>query len=432
MKSKLSAVFLFLAVLLAGISVVAASDYEIDSVQVDDVIAVSGGDAVFVERGQDAVIEVYLSGNASVDNVKVKAYLGGYEYDDVEASTETFAVESGVDYRKVLRLSIPNDLEASDDYTLRVRVFDDDNEVDESFTLRIKEARHSLNIQDVMVRPDAEIDAGKSLFVTVRVENLGAKKEEDIKVVASIPDLGVSAREYIDELTAAEDPNEDEEDSLSSKEILLRIPEGAKTGDYDLNVRVEYNRGHSVVTQTETVHVNGVADDAAVVAEKKAETVVSIDSTSKTVAQGSDVSFKLTLANLGSDPVLYSLEVAGEQLFADARVEPGFVTVQPDSTAEFLVGLKAKADASEGRHSFVLKVKSGNAVVQELSVSADVTKKTVTGNLLGGDVKQAAMIGVVVLVVILVIVGLVIAFSKRGNDEPGAGEGQSYYFYPKY
>jgi len=432
MKSKLSAAFLFLAVLLVGIGVVAASDYVVDSVQVDDIVAVEGGDAIFVERGQDAVIEAYISGNASVDNVRVKAYLGGYEYDDVEASTETFAVEEGVDYRKVLRLSIPNDLEASDDYTLRVKVFDDDNEIEKSFTLRIKEPRHSLNIQDVIVRPDAEIDAGKSLFVTVRVENLGAKKEEDIKVVASIPELGITAREYIDELTAAEDPNEDEEDSLSSKELLLRIPESAKTGDYDLDVRVEYNRGHSAETQTVKVHVTGVAADDAVVAEKKAETVTSIDSTSKTVEQGAEVSYKLTIANLGSEPVIYSIEVAGEQLFADARVEPGFVTVQPDSTAEFLVTLKAKPDASEGRHSLVAKVKSGNAVVQELSLSADVSKRTVGSSVLGGDVKQAAMIGVVVLVVILVIVGLVIAFSKKGNDEPGAGEGQSYYFYPKY
>ena len=138
------------------------------------------------------------------------------------------------------------------------------------------------------------------------------------------------------------------------------------------------------------------------------------------------------VANLGSEPALYSLEVSGEQLFADARVEPSFVTVQPDNTGEFVVYLKTKEDASEGRHSFVAKLKSGSTIVQEVSLTADVTKETATSGLFGGDVKQALLIGVLVLVVVLIIVGLVVAFTRKGDDEPGAGEGQSYYYYPKY
>ena len=434
MKSKLIVAFLFSIVMLLGISAVSAAKFDIDHVEVDDIVAVESGDSVFVERGDESVIEVFVEGNGSSDDVRVKAYIGGYEYDDVEALSGIFEVEAGVDYRKVLKLSIPEDLEASKDYTLRVRVYDDNEETERNYVLRVQEPRHYLNIQDVIIRPDSKIEAGRPLFVTVRVEDLGAKKEEDIKVVVSVPELGISARDYIDELAADEDSdnnedNEDEEDSMSSNEILLRIPEDAKTGSYDLDVRVEYNRGHSVVTKTETITVKG--SDGELTPEKKSETVVSVDSISKTVAQDSEVGYKIMVANLGSTPALYSVEVSGEQLFGDARVEPSFVTVQPDSTGEFIVYLKAKDDASEGRHSFVAKLKEGNTILQEVSLTADVSEGTVSG-LFGGDVKQALVIGVLVLVVILIIVGLVIAFTRKGDDEPGAGEGQSYYYYPKY
>lgn len=439
MKSKLCLAFLLVASMLVGISAVSAStNFVVDHVEVDDMIAAQNGDSIFVERGQTSVIEVYLSGNGSSDNVRVKAYLGGYEYDDVEALSDIFEVEPGVSYRKVLKLDIPEDLEASDDYTLRVKVYDDDDEIENEYVLRVQEARHGVKIQDVIIRPDTKIEAGRPLFVTVRAENLGSMKEEDLKVTVSIPELGISARDYIDELAASEDSdenedNEDEEDSLSSNEILLRIPEDAKTGNYELLVKVEYSRGHSVVTQKENVYVSGVAPEEQVTPGTP-ETVISVDSTSKTVAQDSEVGYKVMLANLGPSAELYSVEVAGEQLFADARVEPSFVTVQPDKTGEFIVYLKAKPDATEGRHSFTVSVKSGNEVLQELSLSADVAKKSIASSTqwFGGDVKQAVLIGLVVLVVILIIVGLVVAFSRKGDDEPGAGEGQSYYYYPKY
>jgi len=436
MKNKLYVAVLLVAVMLLGISTVLAENFIVESVEVDDITAEENGNAIFVERGQTSVIGVYLEGNGTSDNVKVKAYIGGYEYDDVEAVSDIFEVEPGVEYKKYLKLEIPEDLEPSGDYTLRVKVYDDNDEIEKSYVLRIKESRHDLKIQDVIIRPSSKIDAGRPLFVTVRVENLGAKKEEDIKVTVSVPELGISAREYIDELTSSEDSddnedNEDEEDSMSSNEILLRIPDDAETGDYDLNVKVEYNRGHSSVTQKEVIFVNkGVEEKQP--EQKKSETIVSLDSTSKTVVQDSEVGYKLMLANLGSEQMLYSVEVAGEQLFADVRVEPSFITVQPDKTGELLVYLKAKPDADEGRHSFVVKVKSGNAVLQEISLTADVKEKTVASSLFGGDVKQAVLIGLVVLVAVLIIVGLVIAFSRKGSDEPGAGEGQSYYYYPKY
>src|SRR3989338_3674776 len=111
MKNKLFAAFLLTIVMLVGISTVSAAKFEIEYVEVDDIVAVENGDSIFVERGQDSVVEVFIEGNGSSDDVRVKAYIGGYEYDDIEALSNIFEVEAGVDYRKVLKFSIPKNLE---------------------------------------------------------------------------------------------------------------------------------------------------------------------------------------------------------------------------------------------------------------------------------------------------------------------------------
>ncbi len=105
--------------------------------EVCDIGVVSEGDAVYVERGTSCGIEVYVKGNEEVDNVRIKAWVGGYEYDDIEDRTDVFSVEPGVKYKKYLRLDFPEDMEASDDYTLHVEAYDDDDRYNEDMKMKI-------------------------------------------------------------------------------------------------------------------------------------------------------------------------------------------------------------------------------------------------------------------------------------------------------
>ncbi|MEK6940880.1 MAG: hypothetical protein AABW49_03205 [Nanoarchaeota archaeon] len=438
MKNKLITVFIATLVLLAGISAVSADEtnFKLGSVFVDELSA-SESEPVFVERGQDAIIEVFLTGEgAGSDDVRVKAYIGGYEHDDVEAATEVFEVEPGVKYRKVLRLAIPDDLEVEESYTLRVKLYDDNEEDTASFLLRIKEPRHSVVFQDVIVRPSSVVEAGRPVFVTVRAENLGFKKEEDVKVTVSIPTLGVSERTYIDELAAAEVDNEDEEDSMSSDELLLSIPDNAATGSYELVVTLEFNRGHNTISYTELISVKGMEQDTTVPQEPADKVIVSTDSTSKTTGIGKEAAYRVMIANLGMESKLFTVETEGEQIFADSSVVPAFVTIPAESNGEVVVYITPQEGATEGRHSFTLRVKSGTEIVSEISLTTTVEAVVAVddneGSGFDGDLKQALIIGVVVLVVVLIILGLIVAFSRmRGDEELGTGEGQSYYYYPK-
>ena len=447
MKGKLKLlglVFVFL-VALVGLSAVAqAADFEIDRVSVDDVTIYEGGDAVYVERGQSSTIKVWISGvgNHSSYDTRVRAWVGGYEYDEVKAVSEIFEVEPGVDYRKVLLLDMPDDMKASKDYTLHVEVYDDDNDVEKDYVLRVQETRHLLEVRDVIFRPGTSVEAGRPFFTTVRVENMGDNKEENIKVTVSIPELGVSARDYIDELAANEDSdsnedNEDEEDSMSSDEIYLRVPETAETGDYQVKITVEYDRGHKTVTKTETLHVQGTEDDN-VPADVKS--IISVDSTAQELKPGEEASYKVMIANLAETKQLYAVEVLGTQLWADSRVEPGFITLQPDETGELYVTLKAHKDTKDGHKTFTLRVVAGEAVVKEINVGAEVVDGSNFENW-----KLGLEIAFLVLVIVLVVLGLIIVFRKSGNnddedevppgddeeavglEEPTAAEGQTYY-----
>lgn len=416
---------MLLSLVVSSAAVFAASaDYDITNVKVNNVDL--SGATLNVERGEVLNLEVLINGINPVDDVRVKAEIDGYEYGDIEDRTSLFDIDAGNVYRKTLNLVIPNDIDASETYTLRVEVSDDDNQEEFNVSLNIDEQRHNLGIFDVLVNP-SRVASGRPLFVNVRVENLGELKEENVKVTASIADLGVSTSGYIDELIteAQEDAgtSDDDEENSQSVDLTLRIPEDAESGNYNVKIDVEFNRGNDVISTTETVSIEGseVEEDAA---------IVSIDATSKDVR--TEASYKLMIANIGDERAVYTIEVDGEDLWANSRVEPAFVTVDADSTAEVKVYLSAKDDAS-GSHSFVVRVSEGKDLVKELNLNANVIQSSVWGGF-----RQVLTVIFVVLVVLLVVLGIVIAFKKMSSDgfdeettEPTITEGQTYYYYPR-
>ena len=154
---------------------------------------------VYLEREEEVVVEVYFTGNpygkcSSGNNnrcydTKVSAEINGYEYDDVRDVEGPFEVEPGVQYRKVLRFRLPEDMPSSDDLTLNVELKDDDDLVIVRYSVRIQEVRHRLNVFDVIFNPTNNVQAGQPLFANVRLENLGDNVENSIKVTVAMPSL---------------------------------------------------------------------------------------------------------------------------------------------------------------------------------------------------------------------------------------------------
>ena len=411
-----------LCLLVAMVIPVAAADFEITTVRVNDQLATN---TIHVERGETVTIEVWLKADNLSEDLRLKAWIGGYEHDDIEVKSDSFDMPAGVTMKKTLRLTLPDDMESGDeaDYNLHIEMYNDDDEFEFSLIhLYIDEGKHDLRIQDVIFTPGLSLDAGDLFFTVVRVENMGYEKEEDIMVKMSIPELGLSTRTYVDELVAFED-DDDEETSMSSDELFLRIPESAKAGIYEVLIEVQYNRGHDVLEKTYSLIVDGG------VAYSENEVSITVDTESQKIGQGNGAVYKVMFANIGSSKADYILGVSGVNTWGTFRVDPAKITLGEGETAEMFVYVTAKEGADLGEHDFVVNVKANGENVKSFSLTADVVRD-VTG---WSQVRRGLEVGFAVLLIILVILGIVLAARKLGGEkestfeEPTIEEGQTYY-----
>ena len=113
---------------------------------------------VSIERGESLNVRVELKSIGGADDVKVKAWIGGYEYDDIEDSTSLFDMNDGTTYIKNLVLEIPNDLELDDSkYTLHIEAYNDAVNDELDFGVDVQAKRHLLNFVDVIFNPGLSV-----------------------------------------------------------------------------------------------------------------------------------------------------------------------------------------------------------------------------------------------------------------------------------
>lgn len=427
MKFKLLGLILAVLVIVSGIAgmVLAGSpsDVQFVKIEVDD-NDVSGGDLVYVERSDDVDVSVSLRAQSvdDIEDLKLRAWLGGYE-DEVEDVSSMFDLVPGVTRTIDLNLQLPDDMDASKAYILHAEVYNADGSKEYTANLgtvrlQIEEARHRIRIKDIIY--STEVNSGSLLYTKVRVENTGSKDEKDVKVSVSIPTLGVATRDYIDKLVWTED--DDDDVTSDSIELALRIPENAVSGDYELQVDVEYNNGRELTSATRMIQINGIAAGAG-------EMVISVDTTSQDVVKGEEATFKLMFANLGNKAITYSVETTGADAWADVKVNPAFVSLAPGQAGEVMINLKAKEEALAGSHAFVARINAGENTVKELGLNANVKE---AGYDLG-SLKTGLEIGFAIIVILLVILGLIVAFYKIGGkkeekpSEPESLSEESYY-----
>jgi len=359
---------------------------------------------VYVERGEVVRVKVDLKALEDIDDLRVKAWIGGYEYGDVKETTSIFDVEEGITYPVVLSFKTPTDIDASKEYTLHIEAYDKDNQYEEEYTLRVKEKRHLINIQDVIFNPGLTIKNTDPLFVVVRLENMGDNKEEDIRVEVSIPELGISQATYVDELTKADD--DDDESSDSSDALYLDL-EGVEQGVYKLRVIAEYNRGHDVAGR----------EYALVVKEGDKKTVetpliVGVTQKSKIIAEGTTGTYQVSIANLGDTTVALTAELTGADTWASSFVEPELAVVPSSSKSELVVSITPNKD-TQGKHQFLLTLKDGDKVIKQVAFETVVRGSTSSGAWAG--VKTGLEIAFIVLLIIAIVLAVVMGIQKAST-----------------
>ena len=348
-EKSMKKVLIIALMLLLCMSVVFGADYTIEQVYVNGIEAEDS--KVQVELGSTLQILVYLDGVTEGD-MNIRAWIGGYEYGLIQDVTDMFDVEEGVSYKKYLYLDIPEDMDASQDYTLYVEAYDDTDSEMLEFDLYLEDPRHSVVVKDVFLS-SSQVEAGDYLGVKVRLQNLGENIERDIKITVSLE--GVSSRVYLEELGAKDSETDDE---LSSSTLYLTVPENLE-GDYMMQIEVEYNNGYSTITEYEWIRVaaNQSYDEDA---------LVSIASV-KDLKVGTESTFKVQITNLASEGKEYQLFVYG----IDNVEYSDSVTVTAGRVGELYFTIDPQ---ESGIQEVIVEVSSEDGLVEQRVFSVNVSE----------------------------------------------------------
>jgi hypothetical protein len=139
--------------------------------------------------------------------------------------------------------------------------------------------------------------------------------------------------------------------------------------------------------------------------------------------------FPITITNKGSSNKAFSVSVDGAESWGSVQISPtNTVIVKAGKSESLYVFVAAKDDAAPGPKVFTATVKSGSNVVEQITLTANIVESGKSGS--GwGNAKKGLEIALVVLVALLVILGLIIGFSKlkEGEDESPETETETYY-----
>ncbi len=429
MKNMLNVFVLFLmSILVSSIVCAAPLPIDVNKVEVDGtIVSEDSVTRLDVERDNEIEIEVEFEGNSSAtedtENVILEVFISGYEYSDFEPiheATSAFDIERGVEYNKKLKLKVPRKLDEGD-YKLRLMFTDANNdEIMQTYDLKVDVPRHSLEIKDVVFSPEGAIKAGKSLLTTVRLKNLGQKDEESVKVHVSVPALEASATDYIDDI--------DDGDSVTSEELYMKIPACAESGTYDGKVTVTYREGYESESYPFTLTV--FESDVCELQKSTGETLITVSSGKQDVSLSKKGIYPVTLSNLGATTKTYAISVDGTDEWGEVTVDPSnVVLLEAGETQVVFVYVLAKEGAQAGEKMFSIEISSEGEAIEGIPLmKANVSAESASA---WNKVQKALEIGLIVLVILVVLLFLILGFNKlRGGKEEDFGDeetAQTYY-----
>ncbi len=431
MSKTLKAFGIVAMLFLALVGAVASANATLDPLGVQVLDVKVNGDSLNAnqavktqfDRNSDLDVKVQLQtdSNTTVNDVEVTVFLTGTK-DDISKTSTPFDVAPSTIYTKSFTLTLPQRVDAGQ-YQLRVVVASPNSDtITYEYPLDVAPVDHSIAIKEVTFSPNDKVLAGRAFTAVARLKNYGQKTENDVKVVASIPELGVSETDYINQIDADE--------TVSSEEMLLRIPANTKTGDYNVEVSVFYDDYDVKTKSVYTMHVEGDDNAAQAMGSASGKTVVSVGVQAQSVARGENgVIYPITITNNANTAKTYTFAVSGASDWATVKISPSNVVIlNAGETKQVYVYVAANENAAVGERVFGLDVKAGNDVVQQIPLKADVLESAKSN---WSGFKSILQIAVILLIVLIVVLGIVIAYQKKmkGADNKVENEqiAQTYY-----
>jgi len=346
--------------------------------------------------GETVPVRITFNSPVDAEDVRIEVYMDGKGGQGVE--TSSFDVIAGKSYTRLLSLKLPSDIkDLTKEYTLYVEITVAGDRVSSEYTVTMQ--RESYVSKILTVDYSSKVSAGDVFPISVVVKNNGYNVEDDVYVVASIPELGISTRGYLGDLVPQDSyAGDDGEEDSAEKIVYLRVPSDAPKGVYDLKVDV-YNDDFKTST-TKLISIGSSESTMALASVRN-----------KDVSAGETTTYDLVLVNSGSNVKVFNLEaVSGNVLGVSV---PQIITVDAGSSKTVPVTVTVADDAALGAYTF--------------SVNVDDQTVTFGANVVGSNVSNSVVALTVVLVIIFVVLLAVLVILLTRKEKPMEEVETSYY-----
>ncbi len=421
-----------LLILFSNIAYAAELPVDVDFVKING-DEVDDGDTIkeSIDRDQKLDIRVKITALENIDDVAVEATIFGDDHFILADRSETFDLDKDTRETVNLEIGIPNLVDA-DAYKLRIIIGDKNNNLKVfNYNLEIDEQRHSIEITDVILNPAYEVKAGSALLSIVRLENFGKFDEQGVKVTVSVPQLGISASDFIDEIEV--------DDETSSEELFLRIPSDAKTGAYDVVIDALYDDGFEKTTKTMKINIVGTSISVPAVPNVPTQAYsipkqpdylapkpmsdrtligVAVETQDIMAGQGGAV-YTVVLTNDGATTKSYTITISGIDGFGVYEVTPSsLIQVEGGKTESAYVYVAALEGAESASYPFAVQISSSGNMLKEIPLTVNVLEGLPEESTLSGALSKA-LAGVFILVIVGVIILAFVAYRGKivGEEE---------------
>jgi len=409
MSKTILATIIALVAILTVMTFVSASAGLTDSFDVTvDGIEYSAGDTIGIEAGETIPLKVIFTATENASDVKLKVWIDGYR-SEIKDETGRFELVEDSKYSRTFSLTVPFDIDPTEDYVLIVRISEKTKSYEEEFDLKLQ--RESYKSDILSVEAPNKVTPGSTIAVDVVLKNRGMHELEDVFVKARISDLEIERKVYFgdvdsqDECEYSGDCHGNREDAVDGR-IYLSIPRDAQAGTYSLEVEA-YNSDFTE-TVKKTIVVSGEGETSDILSGV----------TSRAIAVGQETTYDLVIVNSGDKMKVYTLTPEDANGLI-VEVDP-IVTVAADSSETVKVRVRATNSAEEGTQTVAVNVESGGELVKRAVFSVNVEKGRAASS-----VVVLTIILAIVFIVLLIV--LIVLLTSKQPSAPEAEEETSYY-----
>jgi len=396
------AIFALTFLVMANVSALT----NINSVEVNGVEALNGAATIGVTGGETLAVKVVFYANDNASDVRLKLWVSGGS--DLSATSDSFDVIAGRTYSKIFAVTVPSNIDPSQDSSLFVDLESKSGLLSDLATISLTEQRNSYDIEILAANVENTVSAGQPLALDVVLKNAGSHIADNTFVTAKIAALGIQQTAYFGDMSAVDNQSEPSaKDDAAERRMLINIPSSAKAGVYVLELDAYNSDSSSVVTQKIAIGSSGA--DSSVVSSTQ----------SQSFGVGEKATYTFTLVNSGNTIQTYQLSSDSADSALTVDVGDSVVVVPAGSSKT----LQVVASASKtGTYNFDVNVLSNGAIVQSQSFIANVD-----GSSSSAFAGSAAVVLTVVLAIIFVVLLVVLIVLLTRKPEKTQEIGESYY-----